>query len=450
MMASRVACLAALTAACGEHRFDLILPEGIEGTDTLLLAITGANSRILVATGEDALYFSEPADASIELLRYTRPIAELPLEAGELRSAPEGCVLVEAVPPDELWAARIEPGVEAAWSETTVGRLSALARTALLPPERCPRDPCPRWEFERFELPQPADNASWSVHPPGGPLIVGTILNRIFAVELDGGQPEVRRITMEQRPAGVRAAALDGAGNIWLGGVFGVSRVRLDGDVLRTERATSGPSGRPRLMGGASSTTGAGLFVLTESGTLERFSGTQWEVLNDALSPVPADSSVRGAIVPVSPGEVLAVWNRDRVVLRYANGALQDETPEVLIEAAAGGALVSGLGPVLVTGLSGQVLHHDGGAWRELGPLTSIAGRGLVEMEGGFFLVADNGQVAPYVLGHGWCPRQTAFESDIRVLERLARDLYVVGGNAMEVGPEPITPMAVLRRIAPP
>lgn len=435
-----------LASACGERRVDLLLPTEIGPDDTVLIAVGGARPRVLVTPARDAILFAEETDVTIELLHYRLPLGSLPFTAGELSSAAEGCLLLEGLPPEGVWTTNTSAEGAVSWRATSVERVSALVRSFRLPAEQCPVDPCPRWEVERFELPQPADNLAWSALVPGGPLVVGTIINRTFRIDLDESPPRVTRLGLEPRVAGVRAANIDGAGALWLAGTTQVARATVEAERLLTEPLPSSPTARPRLMGGLSSTTGEGLLVMTEAGTFERYTGQGWEVLRQDLAPIGPETSVRGAIVPLGTEQAVAVWNRDRVILRYVQGEVRDETPRALIEGAVGAASVEGLGPVVVTGLAGQVLRHDGTEWEVFEQRSGLPARGIAAMDDGFVIVADTGQFRPYLLAHGWCSSELAFASDIRVAERIDRDTYVVGGNAIEGGPELVTPMAVLRR----
>lgn len=280
-------------------------------------------------------------------------------------------------------------------------------------------------------------------------MLVGTVTNRVFRIELSAPVARGVPLVLEPEVDGLRAASIDEGGQIWLGGALRVARARLELDRLLLEPLAASPSGRTRVLGGVSSTTGVGLLAMTELGTVERHSGAEWQISSAALSVVPDDVAVRGSITPVSRSEFVVAWNRDRKILRYLDGVLRDETPEALMEGPAGAIHVEGFGTILVTGLRGQILHHDGTSWRILDEPASVAVRAVVPAEGGFLVVADNGQARLYLFGHGWCPSRRVFDSDIRVVERVEPDVYIVGGNTID-RPEGITtPMAVLRRVEP-
>lgn len=438
---------------CGSDVGTLLVPPDWVTTGTALAAVEGPKGgRLLAFRSDEPLFLAAETGEFITLLEYDATRVAPPIPLGEVGSAPgSGCALGREHPPRRAFSTRVtEEGLgESGWSVLEPSQLSPFVRDFELQLGGECRDACQDWEVSSFVLPGAQQNPAWGVWlEAANEALFGTYGEDTYAVSPEGEVRVIERVPRDR----ITSANLPPGGELWLGGHGRVYVGTFDGSTLAIEPRLFRPDSVPfAFLSATTSSAGRGLVGLTDQGHLLRHDGRDFTALTESLSPFDdagAQLSRRGGISRLGPDEVVVVWSQDRLVLRYLDGQLLDETPDGLDEAGGGIASVEGLGTVFGTSATGQVYVHGGASWMALSDPLGLQVRRIQALSDGFMIGASRGTIRQYIVGHGFCPEQIVLSSDIREIVKIDDDRLIVVGNRSAAGGNQAIG-AVLRRQPP-
>lgn len=426
--------LATTNARCGPEVRTLLVPADWAGRGTALVAVqSGGGGRLSAFRTEEPLFLdAEPGDA-LTLLEYDEVHVAPPVTLGEVGALPgSGCRLGEEHPPRRAFTTRVSDRglADPAWTRLEPAALPAFVRDFELDLGRACQSPCPEWVVRPFVLPGSSSNPAWGAWlAHADEAVFGTYDEATYAVSPEA---EVRPIERVPRLR-VTSANLAANDELWLGGHGVVHHATFDGDRLSLEPRLERTDATPFAFISASiSSTGRGLVGLTDRGELLVHDGRAFTEPGSGLSPFDdggAQFSRRGGIARLGPDEAVVVWGQDRVVLRLRDGDLLDETPTELAEAGGAVAVVEGLGTVFGTSTTGTIYLHEGEAWVRLADPLGVQPRRIQALSDGFIVGASRGLLRQYLVGHGFCPEQVIFSTDIREIVKASERRLIVVGN---------------------
>ncbi len=439
-MRRRVAVMAALIG-CAESRFTLTHPEGVDENSKLVVAIESEGERIFAVPAKESLTVAVGPSARITILERRNRPDEFPFPFGEV--TPGECALLDEARPDRSYTGTFDPEGPDSLEWTELGseaELTPFVRSFRVRVDGgCREDPCSGWDVKAFELSGSKKGVAWSVELPDRRALLGTYDQHVYVVDESG---DVAPVDLVPATQAIRSAALDGGGQLWLGGAYHVFRGRLDAGGLILESATPFVDDVYGYITAGTSTTGEGLFALTDRGSFLRRSGQDWSTVSSELSSAVARNIRRGGLARVGPEEVVVVWSLDPIIWRFRAGQLIDESPSRMSQGGSAAAYLRGWGTMVGTVETGLLYDDHEGVFRLHDEQLGSGARAIVPLAGGF-LIGSEYSIQEYVIDHGLCPPLYAIPTGVRTLLVRASGTVLVGSDSQDGGPAAV---AVLTR----
>lgn len=425
--------LVALCWACEEGPLFIPLPDAVQQDSTLILTTELATGpRVLAVPASEALFVTPLPGRPLALSEFEASRGPLPFELGELRSAEPGCPLLEEFAPDRSFVAALhEAGLSSVgWTPAAAEQLPAALRELRVPSKgACRSDRCPSWEATPFEFPASTGTALWGVDLGDGRALFGTANDRVYVVDARG---EAEPVTQRPRTLALRSGLRDPEGRLWFGAHLGVVRGELGDGHLDLEPIGSEIDDVYAHITVPTSSTGEGMFALTDRGRFLRFRGRDWESIPLTLSPIQMGRSRYGGLAHVGPEDLVVAPMSDIAIWRHRSGELQDVTPTGLAQLVGAIEHVPGWGTILATVPDGLVYDDHDGVWTRHEAQLFAGIRDIIPFEDGVLFGGETGLVRQYIFGQDFCPSFRPFSATIRAMVEVEPGVVIVAGALVD------------------
>lgn len=419
--------------ACEQAVLFIPTPQSVDRDSVLVVALeSDGGPKVFALAASEALISASVSGTVLALLEYEPDRTPLPFELGELRGSESGCMFIDEVPPDQIFLATLaEGGLRSpGWTPGSVDQLpAALQNLRIETGGRCRVDVCPRWETTAFVFPGSSESVLWGIGLGDGRAIFGTAAEETFVVDAAAA---ARPITKSVPHAAIRTAVTGPDGQHWFGAHWQVYRGELQGDTLELQPVGELSDDAYGHLTAPTSSTGEGMFSLTDQGRLLRFQGGDWEVLPMSFSRLIPGRSRFGGLAQIGPDEVVVTTPADLGVWRYRSGVLREETPPGLVQLAGAIRHIPSWGTVFLTVPDGFVYHHEGDAWALSEERLGVGARSIIPFEDGYLVGGEAGLLRQYIPGHGFCPGFQPTSATTRTLVEIEPGVVVVAGGLVD------------------
>lgn len=422
-------------AACSNDRSLIVIPEASADYESMVVVFEGPDGvRAFAGSVDDLVQANVSPPATLTLLLFHASLTDLALSPGEILQASEGCLLLDELDPDALFASALRDSGSDEWRATDETQLSSKVRGLRIERDTpCQKaDRCRTWtNAEVIELPSSAA-LKYGVVLPDGQALLGTEDDEAFLVSANSSFESLAY----EPAASIRSASVDHSGVLWLGGARLVHRATIDGAIVRLSPLPGrvpGDGGVSWISQPSSSTTGAGLIAVSSGGVIARHTSSTWEVLIDDMNPTTPGAANKGGIETVGPDEVIVVSGFEDRIFRVRDGVV-DVQPSGLSEGLGAIATVPEIGTVVGTVPSGTFYSLP-----DSGPLEALAAEGLgldaramLAFGDGFVASGEGGNFREYVRGQGFCPLVQPLVEAVSVILPMGPEHLLVGGDASD------------------